>query len=73
MAFVELDEKGRCVIPKEIREKTGATKFEIIEYEPGRFVLVPVLPLKKLKGAFKTGATEREWKEFHEQFEKEFH
>lgn len=73
MVFVELDEKGRCVIPKEIREKTGARTFEIVEYEPDRFVLVPVLPLKKLRGAFKTGKTPADWKEFHERFEKEFH
>ncbi len=73
MAYVELDEKGRCVIPKEIREKTGARKFEIVEDEPGRFVLVPVMPLKKLAGAFKTGASRAERMAFHERFEKEFH
>lgn len=65
MTFVVLDAKGRCVIPRHIRMKSKTRRFEILEESDGCFILVPILPLKKLRGAFKTGATWKEWEEFH--------
>ena len=45
----------QLVIPKEIREKTGleaGTSFEIISYN-NRIELIPIKPIKQLKGLFK--------------------
>lgn len=58
MVFVELDEKGRMLLPKTVRRKAGTRQFEILFKDNDTFVLVPILPLKKLRGAFKTADTE---------------
>ena len=55
MKTVTVSSKYQVVIPKEVREKIGlqvGTKLEIISYG-NRIELVPVLPMKKLKGIFK--------------------
>ncbi len=55
MVYVQLDEKGRMLVPKAIRERAGTREFEILDKGNDTFVLVPILPLKKLRGAFRTG------------------
>ena len=55
MRTVVVSSKYQVVIPKEIRENIGlqvGAKLEIITYG-NRIELVPVQPMKKLKGIFK--------------------
>jgi len=55
MKTVIVSSKYQVVIPKEVRETIGlqvGTKLEIISYG-NRIELVPVLPMKKLRGIFK--------------------
>jgi AbrB family looped-hinge helix DNA binding protein len=60
MKTVIVSSKYQVVIPKEVRENIGlqvGAKLEIITYG-NRIELVPVLPMKKLKGMFKGINTE---------------
>jgi len=55
MKTITISSKYQVVIPKEIRETIGlnvGAKLEIITYG-SRIELVPIQPMKKLKGAFK--------------------
>jgi len=55
MASVTISPKFQIVIPKEIREKLGLTpgqKVQTIIYED-RIELIPVRPIKKMKGFLK--------------------
>ena len=55
MNTVKVSSKYQVVIPKEIRDDIGlevGTQLEIITYG-NRIELVPIVPMKKLKGAFK--------------------
>jgi AbrB family looped-hinge helix DNA binding protein len=55
MNTVIVSSKFQVVIPKEVRENIGllaGTKLEIISYG-SRIELVPIVPMKKLKGIFK--------------------
>ena len=55
MRTVTISSKYQVVIPKDIRESIGlhvGAKLEVITYG-SRIELVPIVPMKKLKGAFK--------------------
>jgi AbrB family looped-hinge helix DNA binding protein len=55
MNTVIVSSKYQVVIPKEIREMIGlqvGTRLEIVSYGT-RIELVPIQPMKKLKGIFK--------------------
>ena len=55
MPFVTISPKFQVVIPKAIREKLGLTpgqRVETIIYD-NRIELIPVRPIKKMKGFFK--------------------
>lgn len=55
MATVTISPKYQVVIPKEIREKLGLTpgqKIQTIVFED-RIELIPVRPIKKMKGFLK--------------------
>ena len=55
MAAIKVSPKYQVVIPKQIREKLGlipGQKMEALLYE-NRIELIPVRPLKKLKGFLK--------------------
>jgi len=55
MKTITISSKYQVVIPKEIRETIGlhvGAKLEIITYG-SRIELVPIKPMKNLKGAFK--------------------
>lgn len=54
MQYVELDVKGRIVLPKTVREAVSTSKFEVDVDNGNRVVLTPVLPPRKLFGAFPT-------------------
>ncbi len=64
MTYVELDDKGRLVLPKSVREAVSSLKFDVTIENRNRVVLVPVLTPKELFGAFKTGAVRIE--NFHD-------
>ncbi|MEN6297955.1 MAG: AbrB/MazE/SpoVT family DNA-binding domain-containing protein [Rectinema sp.] len=60
MKTVTISSKYQVVIPKEIRTTIGlkvGTKLEVLTYG-SRIELVPIYPLKTLKGAFKGINTE---------------
>jgi AbrB family looped-hinge helix DNA binding protein len=55
MSFVTISPKFQVVIPKAIREKLGlrpGQKIETIIYD-NRIELIPVTPVKKMKGFLK--------------------
>ena len=55
MATVTISPKFQVVIPKEVREKLGLTpgqKVQTIVFED-RIELIPVKPMKKMKGFLK--------------------
>jgi AbrB family looped-hinge helix DNA binding protein len=55
MNTVTLSSKFQVVIPKDIRETIGlkaGTSFEVISYA-NRIELIPIRPMKKLKGILK--------------------
>lgn len=55
MTTVTLSPKFQVVIPKEIREKINLNKgmkLEIMSYN-GRIELIPIYPIKTLKGSLK--------------------
>ncbi len=55
MATVTISPKYQVVIPKEVREKLGLTpgqKVQTIVFED-RIELIPVKPIKKMKGFLK--------------------
>lgn len=55
MNTVTVSTKFQVVIPKQVREDMGlkaGTSFEIISYG-NRIELIPLQPIKKLKGIFK--------------------
>jgi AbrB family looped-hinge helix DNA binding protein len=55
MNTVTLSSKYQVVIPKEVRETIGlkaGTSFEVITYS-NRIELIPIQPMKNLKGIFK--------------------
>ena len=55
MNLVTLSNEYQLTIPKEIRETIGlepGTSFEVISYN-NRLELIPINPMKKLKGKFK--------------------
>ena len=60
MNTVTVSSKFQVVIPKEIREPIGlrvGTKLEILSYG-SRIELIPIQPMKALKGIFKGIDTE---------------
>jgi AbrB family looped-hinge helix DNA binding protein len=60
MKTVIISSKYQIVIPKEIRNTIGlqvGAKLEVLTYG-SRIELVPIYPMKKLKGAFKGINTE---------------
>ena len=61
LTTVELDEKGRALIPALIRKKLGARRFEVNLLED-RIELIPLGDVKALKGKHKGLLREPWWK-----------
>jgi len=60
MSTVTISPKFQVVIPKEIREKMGlipGQKIQTIVYD-NRIELIPIIPIKKMKGFLKGMNTE---------------
>ena len=52
LTVLELDEKGRALLPSSLRKKLGTRRFEV-RLVDGRIELVPLENLKMLKGKYK--------------------
>ena len=68
MTVVELDEKGRALLPASLRKKLGARRFEVKLVE-GRIELVPLQDLKALKGKYRN-RLKTPWTKLEEKAEK---
>ena len=61
MTTVELDEKGRALLPASIRKKLGARRFEVNLLDD-RIEVNPIGSVKTLKGKHKGLLKEPSWK-----------
>ena len=61
LTTVELDEKGRALLPASIRKKLGARRFEVNLLDD-RIELIPLGSVKALKGKHKGLLKEPWWK-----------
>jgi len=52
LTVVELDEKGRLLLPASLRRKLGARRFEV-GLVAGRVELAPIQDVKALKGKYR--------------------
>ena len=68
LTIVELDEKGRLLLPASLRRKLGARRFEV-ELVAGRIELAPIQDVKALKGKYRNRIKEP-WVKLEEMAEK---
>jgi len=68
LTIVELDEKGRALLPSSLRKKLGTRRFEV-RLVDGRIELVPLENLKMLKGKYKD-RLKTKWATLEEKAEK---
>ena len=68
MTVVELDEKGRLLLPASLRRKLGARRFEL-GLVAGRVELAPIQDVKTLKGKYRNRIKEP-WGKLEEMAEK---
>lgn len=68
MTVVELDEKGRALLPASLRKKLGARRFEV-KLIDGRVELLPLQNMKTLKGKYKD-RIKTPWSQLEEKAEK---
>jgi len=68
LTVVELDEKGRVLLPSSLRKKLRTRRFEV-RLVDGRIELVPLENLKMLKGKYK-GRLKTKWATLEEKVEK---
>ena len=61
MTTIELDEKGRALLPAQIRRKLGARCFEV-KLVGDRIEMIPLGRVKALKGKYKGLLKEPWWK-----------
>lgn len=64
LTTVELDEKGRALLPASIRKKLGARRFEV-NLLKDRIELIPLGSVKALKGKHK-GLLKEPWSKLEE-------
>ena len=64
MTTVELDEKGRALLPISIRKKLGVRRFEVNLLDD-RIELIPLGSVKTLKGKYK-GLLKEPWRKLEE-------
>ncbi len=68
LTVVELDEKGRALLPVSLRKKLGARRFEVKLVE-GRVELIPLQDLKTLRGKYRN-RLRTPWSKLEEKAEK---
>jgi bifunctional DNA-binding transcriptional regulator/antitoxin component of YhaV-PrlF toxin-antitoxin module len=68
VTVVELDQKGRALLPASLRRKLGAKRFEV-RLVDGRIELVPLQTLKSLKGKYRN-RLKTPWPELEEKAER---
>ena len=64
---VEADEKGRILIPAEMRRRAGSRRFKVVAVED-HLELHPLPSAQSVKGKYK-GIIKREWEELEEKAE----
>ncbi len=68
MATIELDEKGRALLPASIRKKLGAKRFEV-KVVNGRIEMMPIGSVRALKGKYR-GLLREPWSKIEERAER---
>lgn len=68
MTVVELDEKGRALLPAAVRRKVKSRRFQV-KLRGGRIELLPIESLKTLKGKYK-GRLKTSWDTLEEKAER---
>jgi DNA-binding transcriptional regulator/RsmH inhibitor MraZ len=68
LTTVELDEKGRALLPASMRKKLGARRFEV-KLVGRRIEMIPVGSVKDLKGKYK-GLLKEPWSKLEEKAER---
>jgi bifunctional DNA-binding transcriptional regulator/antitoxin component of YhaV-PrlF toxin-antitoxin module len=68
LTFVELDDKGRALLPVSVRKKVRTRRFEI-KVVKGKIELIPVEDIRALKGKY-ANRLKSPWIELEEKAEK---
>jgi len=68
MTVVELDEKGRALLPASVRRKVKSRRFQV-KLRGERIELLPIESLKTLKGKYK-GRLKTSWEILEEKAER---
>ncbi len=64
---VEADEKGRILLPKEMRRRFGTRRYKVTA-KPDHLELQPLESVEKLKGKYRN-TIKSEWRELEEKAE----
>jgi len=67
MTVVELDRKGRALLPASVRKKVASRRFEV-RVSKGRIEFIPLEDVRSLKGKYAT-SVKSSWRELEEKAE----
>jgi len=67
LTVVELDRKGRALLPASVRKKVGSRRFEV-KVSNGRIELIPLEGVRSLKGKYAI-SVKSSWQELEEKAE----
>jgi hypothetical protein len=67
LTVVELDRKGRALLPVSVRKKVASRRFEV-KVSKGRIELIPLEGVKSLKGKY-AARMRSSWQELEEKAE----
>ena len=67
MTVVELDRKGRALLPASVRKKVGSRRFEV-KVSKGRIEFIPLEGVKSLRGKYAT-SVRSSWQELEDKAE----
>lgn len=68
MTVVELDRKGRALLPASVRKRVTSRRFEI-KVSKGRIELIPIEGVESLRGKY-ASQLKSSWQELEEKAEK---
>jgi bifunctional DNA-binding transcriptional regulator/antitoxin component of YhaV-PrlF toxin-antitoxin module len=68
MTVVELDDKGRALLPASVRKKMGTRRFEV-KVVKGKIELTPLEDVRELKGKY-ANLIRSSWTEIEEKAER---
>jgi len=67
LTVVELDRKGRALLPASVRKKVGSRRFEV-KVSKGRIEFIPLEGVKSLRGKYAT-SVRSSWQELEDKAE----